>query len=90
MHGLDGEEICYYNFNPNKTVVVLPEFVDSELFGFFKYFETGIHNSQICKEYLAIGTKAYANHAEQMGKSHTHNLYIYCIWMMDQVNQWKL
>ncbi|XP_056102441.1 H-2 class II histocompatibility antigen, A-U alpha chain-like [Rhinichthys klamathensis goyatoka] len=71
MYGLDGEEVYYYNFNTNKTVVVLPEFVDSERFVFSEYFEIGIHNSQICKEYLAIGTKAYKNQAEQMDPPQT-------------------
>lgn len=40
MYGLDGEEIYYFNFITNKTAIALPEFVDSELFGFSKYFET--------------------------------------------------
>ncbi|XP_067269411.1 H-2 class II histocompatibility antigen, A-U alpha chain-like [Pseudorasbora parva] len=71
MYGLDGEEIYYYNFNSNKTVVVLPEFVNSELFGFPEYFEPAIYNSQLCKKHLVTSAKVYKNQPEQMDPPQT-------------------
>ncbi|XP_026080882.1 H-2 class II histocompatibility antigen, A-U alpha chain [Carassius auratus] len=63
MYGLDGEEIFYYDFNKNKTVVAVPEFADSDSFP--TDFEPCVHSTKMCKDFLALFTNNNEHQAEQ-------------------------
>uniref|UniRef100_A0A8C2IAA2 Ig-like domain-containing protein n=1 Tax=Cyprinus carpio TaxID=7962 RepID=A0A8C2IAA2_CYPCA len=65
MYDLDGEEIYYYDFNKKKAVVAIPEFADSESFQFPTDFEPSVHNTQMCKDFLALFTNNSEHQAEQ-------------------------
>lgn len=80
MYDLDGEEIYYYDFNKKKAVVAIPEFADSESFQFPTDFEPSVHNTQMCKDFLALFTNNSEHQAEQAGKGHANNIN-YCVFV---------
>ncbi|KAL7884016.1 hypothetical protein AOLI_G00067860 [Acnodon oligacanthus] len=63
MYGLDGEEIWNADFSQGKGVLTLPEFADP-----FTYeegaYDQAVANVEICKQNLAVITKAYNYPAE--------------------------